>query len=240
MRKKETIDPIAVGKRIKDIRGGRTLHEFAKLIGVSHMSVKRYEEGTLPDINTMMAIAKVGKEDLGRLLLGKPLPADVRDQRPLKFIIDSPDKARSGWPNEADYITVPLTAGTIAAGSPRITEDDVIDYFLIHLRAIKKSGASRNLISCRLEGDSMLPHLCSGDIVVIDRGIDKEKLDENKIYAIFEDGGITAKKIQKEGYHLYLIPTNHSERVRHIDLRENDSPIVGLVIGAWRNFDLGA
>jgi len=239
MSKTGIVDPVAVGKRIKQLRGKHTLVGFAELIGVSHTSVKRYEEGVLPDINVLLKIANVGKVDLGWLLLGGPLPSDVRDERPLKFVINAPAAMPASRPNESDYVTVPLTAGAIAAGSPRITEDDVIDYFLVHQRALKRSGASRNLIACALEGDSMAPHLRSGDIVVIDRNIDKERIDEKKIYAVYHAGGITAKKLQKEGYHLYLIPTSPAERIRHIDLRESDSPVVGLVIAAWRNLEGG-
>ncbi len=233
------VDPNAVGGRIKGIRGKKTLQQFAKIIGVSHTSVKRYEEGTLPDINVLLKIAKAGEVDLGWLLLGKPLPYDVREYRPLQFIVGAPDNASAAKLDESDYISVPLTEGNIAAGNPRIAEEDVIDYFLFHMRALKSSGASRDLIACRVEGDSMTPHLNSGDVVVIDRGIDKNKIEEKKIYAIYDDGGITAKTLQKDGYHLYLIPLNLSEKIQHVDLRENDSPIVGLVIGAWRNLERG-
>ncbi|VAX25579.1 hypothetical protein MNBD_NITROSPINAE04-1491 [hydrothermal vent metagenome] len=239
MSESKLVDPAAIGRRINHIRGKRTLHQFARLIGVSHTSVKRHEEGTLPDINVLLKIAKIGEVDLGWLLLGKPLPSDVREYRPLQFKVDAPQSAGAVKLDESDYISVPLTAGNIAAGSPRIAEEDVIDYFLFHMRALKKAGASRDLIACRLEGESMTPHLNSGDVVVIDRGIDKERIEEKKIYAIYEGGGITAKTVQKEGYHLYLIPLNISEKIQHIDLRENESPIVGLVIGAWKNLERG-
>jgi SOS-response transcriptional repressor LexA len=239
MSESRLVDPANVGKRIKHIRGKRTLHQFANLVGVSHTSVKRHEDGTLPDINILLKIAKIGEVDLGWLLLGKPLPSDVREYRPLQFKVDAPQSVTGARLNEADYISVPLTEGKIAAGNPRIAEEDVIDYFLFHMRALKKAGVSRDLIACRLEGESMAPHLNSGDVVVIDRGIDKERIEEKKIYAIYMDGGITAKTIQKEGYHLYLIPSNISEKIQHIDLREDESPIVGLVIGAWKNLEQG-
>ncbi|VAX15083.1 hypothetical protein MNBD_NITROSPINAE01-1465 [hydrothermal vent metagenome] len=238
------IDRSALSARIKEIRGKRTLSQFADIIGVSHMSVKRYEEGALPDIDTLLNIAKAGDIDLGRLLTGKPLPADVRDVKPLTLGV-LPAKSYSAtdngeWPalSGDQYISVPLTKSAIAAGEPIIMEEDVIDHVLLHMRALKKAGASKNLVACRVKGDSMSPHLNSGDIVVIDRDVDKEKIIEKKIYAVMNDGGVTAKTLQKEGYHLYLIPLNQSHRIQHIDLREVDnSPIVGLVIGAWRNFE---
>jgi len=241
MSKNSIIDRQQLGKRIRKIRGERTLHQFAEIIGVSHTSVKRYENGTLPDVDVLLKIAKASKIDLGRLLTGEPLPSDVRDSQPLHFHLHSArgmaEGQASSSPDGAHYISVPLTEGKIAAGMPIIAEEDVIDHILLHIRVLKQTGASRNLIACRVEGESMTPHLSSGDIVVIDRDVDKDRVVEKKIYAIYDGGGITAKMLQKDGYHLYLIPLNIAERIQHIDLREAENPIVGVVIGAWRNFE---
>ncbi len=245
MSKKSIVDREALRKRVREIRGDRTLSEFAELVGVSIPSVKRYEDGALPDVDVLLRIAKLGKIDLGRLLTGNPLPADVRDSQPLNFEInqarsysanlDNGDKAL--FADGSQYISVPLIKGGIAAGEPIILEENVIDHILLHRRVLSKTGASRNLVACRVDGESMTPHLNSGDIVVIDREVSADRVAEKKIYAVFNDGGVTAKMLQKEGYHLYLVPLNHAYRVQHIDLRENKSPIVGLVIGAWRNFE---
>ena len=140
-------------------------------------------------------------------------------------------------PRGEDYLSVPLTLGKIAAGEPIITEEEVIDNILLHRKVLKQTGASKNLIACRVEGDSMTPHLASGDIVIIDRDTDTDRVEEKKIYAILNGGGITAKTLQKEGHLLFLIPLNQSFRVESVDLRENESPVVGKVIGAWRNFE---
>lgn len=240
MSKNSIIDRKSLGEKIRKIRGNKTLQRFAEEIGVSHTSVKRYEEGALPDIDVLLKIAKLGQIDLGRLLTGEPLPSDVRDNQPLHFHLHPARNAREGAPPEPDgaqFISVPLTSGKIAAGMPIIAEEDVIDHILLHIRVLKQTGASRNLIACRVEGDSMTPHLNSGDIVVIDRDIDRNVIQEKKIYALFDGEGITAKMLQRDGYHLYLIPLNVAERIQHIDLREMENPVVGLVIGAWRNFE---
>ncbi len=212
------------------------MKQFGDIIGVSHTSVKRYEEGTLPDINILLKIASAGKIDLGMLILGELLPVDVREARPLEINIIDDKKHKADGLKEYDYIPVPITEGKVAAGAPRIMEDDTIDYLLIHFWMLKKSEVSKNIIACRLEGESMYPHLSSGDIVIIDRGIDKDKIEERRIYAIFESGGITVKMLQKDGPHLYLVPSNSAEKIRHVDLREVEHPVVGLVVGAWKNF----
>lgn len=239
MVKRSGIDRKALGERIRKIRADRTLQEFGRMIGVSHTTVKRYEAGALPDINTLFRIARIGGMDLGRLLTGVPLSSGLREWRPLNFQVQ-PARPKAGGgqaPDASEFVSVPLTEGRIAAGEPIIAEEDIIDHVLLHVRALKRTGASRDLIACRVQGDSMTPSLNSGDIVVIDRGVDKEKIQEKKIYAVFDGGGITAKMLQRDGYLLYLIPLNISERIQSVDLRENENPIVGLVIGAWRNFE---
>ena len=239
------VDRKALAKKIRAIRGKRSLMEFGEAIGVSHTSVKRYEDGALPEIGVLIKIANEGKIDLGRLLTGQPLPSDVRDSRPLHFNLAPAKSAPSKRyladsaikPLGEDYLSVPLTLGKIAAGEPIITEEEVIDNILLHRKVLQQTGASKNLIACRVEGESMAPHLASGDIVIIDRDADTERIEEKKIYAILNGGGITAKTLQKEGHLLFLIPLNQSFRVESIDLRENENPVVGKVIGAWRNFE---
>lgn len=239
-----TVDREALAKRIRAIRGGMTLMEFGALLGVSHAAVKRYEEGALPEVGTLIKIAVAAGVDLGTLVTGKPLPADVRDSRPLRFRLTS---SRSEAPYSedepeegiaaGDYLSIPLTEGKIAAGTPIITDEAVIDHILLHQKVLRQTGASRNLVAARVEGESMAPHLASGDIVVIDRDVDRERIEEKKIYAIHHEGGVTAKTVQREGSLLFLIPLNQAYRIESVDLRENENPIVGKVIGAWRNFE---
>ncbi len=241
MNKRSVVDREGLARRIKKIRGKRTLMEFGALIGVSHTSVKAYETGErVPDIDTLLQIAKAGPMDLGRLLLGKPLPSDLVDHgemnvnlRPSRAV----DRRALTEPDGEEFLSVPLTEGKIAAGEPIITDEHIIDHILLHMRVLKQTGASRNLIACRVAGDSMTPHLNDGDIVVIDRDVDQEAILEKKLYAVFDGSGITAKMVQQDGPRLFLIPLNQAERIRSVDLREVENPVVGLIIGAWRNFE---
>ena len=137
---------------------------------------------------------------------------------------------------EDEYVSVPLTEGKIAAGEPIITQENVIDWVVVHVRPLKKASASpRDLVACRVSGDSMWPVIADGDIIVIDRGVEKKRILPKKIYAVWADDGITAKMLQKEGRSLFLLPLNPAEEIRKIDLRLNNAPIVGIVIGAWKD-----
>ena len=130
-----------------------------------------------------------------------------------------------------DYVSIPLTDSAIAAGQPIIQTGNIEDYVLLHVRAVKKRT---NLVASRVDGDSMEPVLHSGDIVVIDR--DDKKISKHKIYAIFFENGMTAKYLQKEKTQLILQPINPDFQVQIIDLNENPDPIVGRIVGAWKDF----
>ncbi len=131
--------------------------------------------------------------------------------------------------NNEDYVSIPLTDSAIAAGQPIILGENIEDYVLLHVRAAKKRT---NLVATRVDGDSMEPMLHSGDIVVIDRN--DKKIVRNKIFAIFHDSGLTAKYLELKKNLLILRPINPTAEVQIIDLNEHAGPIVGRIIGAWK------
>jgi len=128
-----------------------------------------------------------------------------------------------------DYVSIPLTESFIAAGQPIIQEDNVEDYVLLHIRA---AGKRNNLVASRVEGQSMEPMLHSGDIVVIDR--DDKILQKNKIFAVYYQGGLTAKYLEVLKELLILRPINPISEVQIVKLEEEPDPVVGRIIGAWK------
>lgn len=224
----------SVGKRISALRGGDSLSAFGKRLGVAHTTVKRYEEGVmLPSADVLMRISTLFGKSVSWLMTGKD---DVASSFGEKGEALARPEVPVSLP-EDEYFSIPLVKGEIAAGEPIITSEDIIEWVVIHVRPVRRAVSTvRNLVACRVRGDSMSPYLASEDIVVIDRGADKERIVKGRIYAVWDDGGITAKLLQKEGEKLFLIPLNNEERIRTIDLRLNPMPVVGLVIGGWRNF----
>lgn len=213
-----------IAKRIREIRGIKTLSEFGKKLGVAHTTVKRYEEGMIPSPEILLAIASLAGKKIEWLLTGEERRETLPPLPPAKL-------------SEEEYVSIPLIEGKIAAGEPIIPMEDIAEWVVLHIRPVKKAaGSKKDLVACRVQGDSMYPHIASGDIVVIDRGIEKGNPREKQIYAVWTDGGITAKMVQQEGHTMFLLPLNPAEKVRTIDLRENPSPIVGQVIGAWKDF----
>ena len=132
---------------------------------------------------------------------------------------------------DEDYVSIPLTTSAIAAGQPIIPENNIEDYVLLHVRA---AGKRKNLVASRVDGESMEPMLHSGDIVVVDR--DDRKLVKNKMYAIFYEEGLTAKYVERQKDLLILRPINPNAQVQVVNLNENPDPVVGRIIGAWKEF----
>ena len=56
----------------------------------------------------------------------------------------------------------------------------------------------------------------------------------NKIFAIFHDNGLTAKYLERKKNLLILRPINPTAEVQIIDLNEHTDPVVGRIIGAWK------
>jgi SOS-response transcriptional repressor LexA len=129
-----------------------------------------------------------------------------------------------------DFVSVPLTESAIAAGQPIIPQENIEDYVLLHIRA---AGKRTNLVASRVDGHSMEPTLHPGDIVVIDR--DDKIIVKNKMFAIYHEGGLTAKFLEKKANLLILRPINPIAEIPIIDLNENPQPIVGKIIGAWKD-----
>ena len=126
-------------------------------------------------------------------------------------------------PSQGEFEDVLLTEGSIAAGEPLITNENVKDLkfkktFLKRLRPdIKGSrdGWSRFVlikIDSR-DGMSMYPRLLPGATVLIDRhynSLEPYRKNENNMYAVKKDGGCTIKYVEMAGNALVLRPHNQS------------------------------
>jgi len=218
-----------IGKNAREYRGlkGWTLEAMAQKLGVSPFILDAYEKGkcavSLDLIQEMARKLKIDPRDL--MTEDRPHPVQVPDLKIFQAA-NTPDTPKI---TGEDYVSIPLTDSSIAAGHPIIQENNIEDYVLLHIRA---AGKRTNLVASRVDGDSMEPMLSSGDIVVIDRN--DKKIVKNRIYAIFYEDGLTAKYLERKKNLLILRPINPTSDVQIIDMYEHPDPIVGRVIGAWK------
>ena len=218
-----------IGKKLRQRRKnlGIETEGFAESLGMSPDVLEFYEKGKWPlSADMLEEFVRKLKISLPELLSEDEVhPVQIPD---LKVFQASSTKNAPKIRSE-DYRSIPLTESSIAAGQPIIQEDNIEDYVLLHVRA---AGKRANLVASRVDGDSMEPMLKSGDIVVIDR--DDRRIVTNRIYAVFYEEGLTAKYVEKQKNLLILRPLNPVSKVQVVQLSEHPDPIVGRVIGAWK------
>ncbi len=220
---------LRVGRKLKEFRKhkGWSPDELAAKLSLNADVLQMYEKGIgqIPlDLLNELA-KKLGAAPHEFLLEGEAHPA-----RPPEFKVIQAASAKPAMKlNEEDFVSIPLTASSIAAGHPIIQENAIEDYVLLHVRAV---GRRKNLVASRVDGESMEPMLRSGDIVVIDRN--DKKIQKNRIYAIFFEEGLTAKYVEKQKDMLVLRPVNPNAQVQIVSLNEHPDPVVGRIIGAWK------
>jgi len=218
-----------IARKIRSLRKRLdwTPEQLAQKLSVEIHVLEAYEKGawSFPlDLLTDVAKAlSVPPQEL----LARDVAAPA--QTPELKIFQANSTGHSPKIRDEDYISIPLTDSSIAAGQPIIQENKIEDYVLLHIRA---AGKKNNLVASRVDGESMEPMLHSGDIVVIDR--DDKKIQKNTMFAIFYEDGLTAKYVERKNDILILRPINPNSEVQILNLRENPDPIVGRIIGAWK------
>jgi len=219
-----------IGRRLRECRLARgwTLRELAARLGLSPVVLDWYERG-------QCRIAADTIQSFSDALEIHPCEL-LSDEGPLLYkspelkIFQTASIHKTPQVSGEDFVSVPLTESAIAAGLPIIPQDSIEDYVLLHIRA---AGKHTNLVASRVDGNSMEPTLHSGDIVVIDR--DDKKIVKNKMFAIYHEGGLTAKFLERKDHLLILRPLNPNAEIQIIDLTQNPQPIVGKIIGAWKD-----
>ncbi len=218
-----------LGKKLKDYRksNGWSLEELSNHLCIVPQVLKYYENGSWPITSDLLSDFSEKMNIPAHELIKEGESTPV--QTPELKIFQPASMSSTPSIKSEDYVSIPLTDSSIAAGQPIIQEDNIEDYVLLHIRA---AGKRKNLVASRVDGESMEPMLHSGDIVVIDR--EDKKWSKNRIFAIFYDGGLTAKYLEQQHNLLILRPINPLSQVQIINLDENPDPVVGRVIGAWK------
>ena len=221
----------SIGKRLVNVRMEKrwSQAQMASFLGLSETVLQWYEEGSGAISLLFLSGLKTTTGD--PLLNFNPNNNIETTPRPELRVIN-PGNMEKGPPlRQEDYVSIPLTDSAIAAGQPIIQENNIEDYVLLHIRA---AGKRTNLVASRVDGDSMEPVLHSGDIIVIDRN--DKTIARNKMYAVFYEEGLTAKYLEQQEGWLILRPINPNSQVQIIRLDEQPDPVVGRIIGSWKEF----
>ncbi len=133
--------------------------------------------------------------------------------------------------SEADLaLEIPYFSAGISAGfpSPALDFEDLKIDLNKHL--IRNPSAT---FFGRVKGDSLKnAGIDDGDLMVIDRSA---RALHNKIAVVFLDGEFTAKRIQKKGSEVWLLPENEAYQPIKVD-PENQFLVWGIVTHVIKSF----
>lgn len=248
---------MTTGERIKMLRKqkGLSQEELGKMIGVQKAAVNKYEKGTVVNLKraTIIAIAKALEVSPSYLLGWNHDPDDmdyaVLEQYP-DFVpgknyiptaeqvaaferahikphcIPIEDSESDLPPNLLPIRTrkVPILGG-IAAGEPIYAQEEHEEYADVD----EDTPCDYAL---RVEGDSMEPTICLGDLVFIRRQPD---VNDGQIAAVLIEDSATLKRIFHQSGSLTLISDNAAKYPpRHITCEDGEIRIMGRAVSFKR------
>lgn len=169
--------------------------DLANLSGVSKSSISQYLSGTHSPSN--LSSSKMGKvlNKNPLWLMGFDVPESETALK-TQNVIEFKSKARG--------VKIPVL-GEVAAGIPIEAVEDIIDY-----EEISEDMAKRGeFFGLRINGDSMLPRICRGDVVIVRQQPDAETGDT--VIVRINGDSATCKRLRKyaDGA-IELISTNPS------------------------------
>jgi phage repressor protein C with HTH and peptisase S24 domain len=196
---------------------GENLHAFGKRSGVKENNLRRYLGGTIPGMDKLVAIAEAAQVSIDWLATGRNPVAEGRAT------------------DESDYAFIPLYDVHAGAGEGTIVEveevEDVLAISKFWIRnELRVSPASLNLIHVR--GDSMVPTLSPGDLVLVDRS-DTAIVDG--VYVLRLDGMLLIKRLQRfPASVVKIVSDNPAYETFEINLNKltEEFTIIGRVVWA--------
>ena len=190
---------MTLGDIIKKYRSDNdmSMSEFAKKSGISKAYIALLEKNKHPKTGKPIApsipIIKQAADAMGidfNKLFGM-IDGDVRINVP---VLPTPPMPFSRY-------RIPVLT-TVAAGKPIYAEEDVLDW----IDYGKDPG--NHIMACRVEGNSMIPRIQSGDTVIFDRDLGWE--DGDVVIVTVNGDHATCKRIKRYADGIALLSDNAS------------------------------
>ena len=156
--------------------------EFGKIVGAAQNTVCNWENGKRePDNDTMIKISKLFNVSVD-------------------YLLGNEDNATSEQ-TESKYVKIPVL-GYVAAGIPMGAIEDIVDWEEIPAE-MARYGEYFGLI---INGDSMEPRICRGDVVIVRKQSDIDSGDIAIVIVNGDEG--TCKKVVKHDNGISLVSFN--------------------------------
>lgn len=134
---------------------------------------------------------------------------------------------------EIKYLNV---AGSMGAGLTIPDHDHSVSSFSVDLTWLRNNvsfTAPQNLCLIDGRGDSMTPTFNDGDVLVVDRGVNRADVDA--VYVLTRDGELYIKRLQRLGQDTFLMISDNPV-YRPVEIKINGSSdfrVLARVVWAW-------
>lgn len=195
----------SIGERIRQlwISSGEQQDEFVKSLGISTVTLSNYMNGKRkPDSEFLFAIKKKLNIRLDWLLAGDgPMrPVEESRQEPSPLVERTCEC-------DVDLIMIPRVAARLAAGTGSLeTDGDVRGHYAFRSDWIRRKGNVSQMVLMDVTGDSMLPKIENGDMVLVDQG--HTRITAYGIYAVGVEDAVYVKQLRTRPGQLILHSLN--------------------------------
>lgn len=200
--------------RIAIDESGKSMSAIAREMGITPQAVRAYREGiSIPSMDKLDGLAKATGKSSEWMHLG----------------IGDKENHQTG------IISVPLLEVSASAGTGfmNFSEQVVrrVDFYEDWLKQNVRYSKGSNLDLISASGDSMEPTINSGDILLVDHGINEVLYDS--IYVAMVNGELYVKRFQKTPSRSLLMISDNP-KYRAFELKpEDDVRIIGRVVYYW-------
>ena len=190
---------ISFSNRLNEINGELSGRRFAEKCGISQSVMGKYLNGTSsPTLESLIKISQATGVNIDWLAGAENV---------------SFEKAK--YLSSSDFETIPMYSAEASAGCGCFHHDDlIIGEHLILIEDLNRLGLKKeNTCAIRAKGDSMLPTLMDGDLLVVDT---QEQIGVyDGVYAISLDNQLLVKRLRydmaTQGYHIISDNPDHSD-----------------------------
>lgn len=203
---------MSVGNRIRQRRLelGLSGEEVGKMLGVNKTTVYRYEKGE---------IDKMPIEVVEKLSVALRTTPDVI----MGWNTDASTPTNLVPINRASIVSIPIL-GTIKCGQPILAEDNITGY----REELSDRLPSGNLFYLKSQGDSMVPTIPEGSLVLIR---EQPTVEYGEVAAVLVNGDTeaTLKRVKKQGDIVMLIADN-PDYPPYVITDDNPARIIGKAV----------
>nr|DAN28693.1 MAG TPA: SOS-response transcriptional repressors (RecA-mediated autopeptidases) [Caudoviricetes sp.] len=203
---------MSVGNRIRQRRLelGLSGEEVGKMLGVNKTTVYRYEKGE---------IDKMPIEVVEKLSVALRTTPDVI----MGWNTDASTPTNLVPINRASIVSIPVL-GTIKCGQPILAEENITGY----REELSDRLPSGNLFYLKSQGDSMVPTIPEGSLVLIR---EQPTVEYGEVAAVLVNGDTeaTLKRVKKQGDIVMLIADN-PDYPPYVITKDNPARIIGKAV----------